>query len=80
MPKLPLSAPQRLVILSALILSAIPLASCQTTGSGAIDPAFVACASFRPVRWSKTDTPATIAQIKENNAAGKAICGWGQGK
>jgi hypothetical protein len=38
----------------------------------------VACASFKPVRWSKTDTPITIAQIKEHNAAGKAICGWGR--
>jgi hypothetical protein len=29
------------------------------------------------VYWSKADTPATVAQIKEHNAAGKAICGWG---
>jgi hypothetical protein len=29
------------------------------------------------VYWSKTDTGKTIAQIKEHNAAGKALCGWG---
>jgi hypothetical protein len=40
----------------------------------------VACASFKPVYWSKADTPATVAQVKENNAAGKALCGWGAAK
>jgi len=37
----------------------------------------VACQSFKPVYWSKNDTPQTVAQIKENNAAGAALCGWG---
>ena len=50
------------------------LASCQMTGSGAIDPALVACASFKPVYWSKNDTTATVAQVKENNAAYKELC------
>jgi hypothetical protein len=38
----------------------------------------VACAAFAPVYWSKKDTDKTIAQIKEYNAAGKALCGWGK--
>ena len=71
---------QRPVTLCGLILLATLTASCQTTGSGAIDPALVACASFKPVYWSKADTPATVAQVKENNAAGKALCGWGAAK
>jgi hypothetical protein len=68
------------VTLCGLILLATLTASCQTTGSGAIDPALVACASFKPVYWSKADTAQTVAQIKENNAAGKALCGWGATK
>jgi hypothetical protein len=35
----------------------------------------VACASYKLVYWSKSDTPETVSQIKENNAAWKALCG-----
>jgi hypothetical protein len=35
----------------------------------------VACASFKPIYWSGKDTPATAAEVKEHNAAWKAICG-----
>jgi hypothetical protein len=65
----------RPVIWCGLIMLAIPLASCKTTGSGATDPALVACASYKPVYWSKSDTPETVSQIKEHNAAWKALCG-----
>jgi hypothetical protein len=34
----------------------------------------VACASFKPIYWSGKDTPATAAEVKEHNAAWKAIC------
>jgi hypothetical protein len=34
----------------------------------------VACQSFVPVYWSKSDTDKTIAQVKEHNAAWKALC------
>lgn len=74
MPTTPLRGPMRLAISCGLILLATLTASCQTTGSGAIDPALVACASFKPVYWSKADTPATVAQVKENNAAYKELC------
>jgi hypothetical protein len=33
----------------------------------------VATQAFRPIYWSKNDTDKTIAQIKEHNAAYKAI-------
>lgn len=33
-----------------------------------------ACQSFKPIYWSGKDTPATAAEIKEHNAAWKAIC------
>jgi hypothetical protein len=34
----------------------------------------VACAAFKPIYWSGKDTPATAAEVKEHNAAWKAIC------
>lgn len=74
---MPLRGPMRLVSLSGLILLATLTASCQTTGSGGTSATLVACQSFKPVYWSKNDTPQTVAQIKENNAAGAALCGWG---
>jgi len=37
----------------------------------------VACQSFQPIYWGKGDTDKTVAQVKEHNAAGKALCGWG---
>lgn len=30
--------------------------------------------TFKPITWSKKDTPLTVAQIKEHNAAWGAIC------
>jgi hypothetical protein len=70
----------RLASLSALVLLATLTASCTTTGSAGTSAALVACQSFKPVYWSKADTSATVAQIKEHNAAGKALCGWGGAK
>ena len=45
--------------------------------SSAVPTDKVACASFSPIYWARSDTDKTIAQIKEYNAAGKALCGWG---
>lgn len=71
----------RLATLSVLVLLAILTASCQTTGSGATDPSvLVACSTFKPVYWSRSDTTSTVAQVKENNAAGVVLCGWGTKK
>ena len=35
----------------------------------------VAIQAFRPIYWSKKDTDKTISQIKEHNAAWRAISG-----
>lgn len=80
MPTMPSRGPLRPATLCGLILLATLTASCQTTGSGAIDPGLVACASFKPVTWSRSDTAQTVAQVKEHNAAGKSLCGWGTAK
>lgn len=75
---MPSRGPMRPVTSCGLILLATLTASCATTDFGGTNPALVACASFKPVYWSKADTPATVVQIKENNAAGVALCGWGK--
>lgn len=51
------------------------LASCTTMTAGGATKAAV-CDQFRPIRWSKSDTPETIRQAKEANAVGAAICNW----
>lgn len=52
-----------------------------TTGFGGIDrsapsaaPTELACGAFGPIGWSKTDSGATIRQIKAHNAAYAALC------
>lgn len=58
----------------------VTLQACnQTTGSsvqisGGLPAAF--CRTAKPIYWSAHDTPETIRQAKEQNAAGKSICGW----
>lgn len=38
------------------------------------------CQAFEPFRWSRRDTPESIAQAKEHNAAWSALCGKGDPK
>jgi len=71
----PRKLPVRLLALTMLL--AIP--GCVTTGSNVLttaDVRLVACKSFEPISWSAQDTILTVAQVKEHNAAGKALCGW----
>ena len=34
----------------------------------------VVCQSFSGIYWSSKDTPKTVEQVKEHNAAWKALC------
>lgn len=68
---------RRLVSLSGSITLAILTASCTTTTGLSVQTDKVACQSFQPITWSAKDTVLTVAQVKEHNAAGKALCGWG---
>lgn len=55
----------------------LTLTGCQTTtGSGGTEPTF--CGAGRAIYWSKKDTTGTIEQVKEHNAVGKTLCGWGK--
>jgi hypothetical protein len=64
-----------------LIMSLTPiLTSCATTmGSSGTDPRvsqLLYCDGAKPIRWSSKDTDQTIREAKEQNAVGKAECGW----
>lgn len=55
------------------------VASCQTMGSGAIDPkssALLFCDAMTPFRWSREDTRQTQEQATEINAIGVRECHW----
>ena len=49
------------------------MASCQTTGTGALNE-LTFCDGVQPIYWSKKDTTLTVKQIKELNAVYKATC------
>lgn len=69
-------------LLLAITLPSI-LTACATTttvSSAPTSPDRVACAVFQPIYWSARDTQKSVEQIKEHNAVGKAVCGWGAGK
>ena len=51
---------------------ALPIASCQTAGSGTKS---VSCSSFNFVWLSRKDTQGTIRQVGANNAAWISLCG-----
>lgn len=71
-------APKKLATLFGILSLAILTASCVTTMAGSVPVTKVACGAFQPISWSAKDTKATVAQVKEHNAAGKAVCGWGK--
>ncbi len=69
-------------LLALLLAASLPLTACETltTASGGtelppeVDPSRVACEAFRPITWSRSDTPETVAEVKEHNAAWRALC------
>ncbi len=54
-----------------MLSAALTMTSCGTTVSGVTD---ASCTVFRPIGWSVRDTPQTIREVKEHNAAWEAIC------
>jgi len=67
-----------MLALVSVVISGAILAGCVTTTASSVkgtDSVRVACGSFAPVYWSASDTDKTIAQVKEHNAAWKALCG-----
>lgn len=73
--------PQSLKMLAlACVMLLLPtLGSCATLTSlfettDEVDVNAVACRAFRPITWSPRDTDATLAQVREHNAAWRALC------
>ncbi len=67
----------RLVSLCALTsLAILPACARQTLSSAKGTDVF--CKAASPIYWSKKDTDKTLAQIKEHNAVGATLCGWGK--
>lgn len=53
------------------------LAGCgSTTNLSGPDASF--CSAARAIYWSSKDTDQTLAQVREHNAVGKTLCGWGK--
>ena len=49
------------------------LPGCVTT-TGSVGTDAVACSAFEPIRWSAKEINDTIRQVKEHNAAWRALC------
>ncbi len=59
---------KRLVPLAAPLI----LAACQTTTPTAVTD--TSCLAMEPITYSRKDTPPTVAQIRQHNAAYDVLC------
>ncbi len=59
----------RWMLMLSLVLTQ-PLVGCTTTTG----TAETSCMVWRPISWSKRDTPQTIGEVKAHNARRKAYC------
>lgn len=66
---------RKLLLLATVLLSAMALAGCETTGSQGTK-LVVPCENLAPFRWSHKDTPESITQAVGYNAVGKTLCHW----
>lgn len=60
---------KRLALLAALS----SLTACQTTTPIAVTD--TTCLAFEPITYSRKDTPVTARQVRQHNAAFRALCG-----
>jgi hypothetical protein len=56
-----------------LMLMLLPLASCTTLGRG-ISVVDTSCKAFRPITYSKTDTPETVTEVRAHNRVYDRLC------
>lgn len=56
-----------------MLAALLTLAACQsTTPTSVID---TSCLAMEPITYSRLDTAATVTQVRQHNAAYKALCG-----
>jgi len=61
--------------MKTLLFAVLFLAGCATGGAVVDDSGRVACKAFRPITYSVLrDTVETVQQVREHNAAYKAVC------
>lgn len=68
------NVPTPLLIVCAWMLAVSPIACVSTTSSS--EASF--CAVAHPQQWSQEMPDWAILQVKEHNARGVELCGWGQ--
>ncbi len=56
-----------------LLVVPLMLAGCQTTTPTAVID--TSCLAMEPITYSRRDTAETVTQIRQHNAAFKALCG-----
>lgn len=62
------------------VMFVLILSGCVPTTSLSVDDGKLKfCDGAKPIGWSQMDTDGTIEAVKEHNAVGKALCGWGKG-
>lgn len=67
-----------LLIALAVIFALCLLTGCGSTTNLSVDDGKLSfCDGAKPIAWSAMDTDATLEAVKEHNAVGKALCGWG---
>ena len=55
----------------------VPLAAALLAGCQAMTPTYVtdtSCLAFEPIRASRKDTPETLDQVRQHNAAWDTLC------
>ncbi len=57
----------------APLAAALILAACQSTTPTAVTD--TTCLAMEPITYSRKDSPQTAVQIRQHNAAFRAICG-----
>lgn len=57
----------------ALLAMPLILAACQTTTQTSVID--TSCLAIEPITYSRRDTAETVTQIRQHNAAYKALCG-----
>ena len=62
---------QKLLTMTLASALLIPLAGCATTAGVGIE---ASCRHWKPITWSKKDTPPTVDGVKANNARRQAWC------
>lgn len=61
--------------LLGVTLMLLPMAACAMNANGTKRlPVDTSCAAFRPITYSKTDSPETVKEVRAHNRVYDALC------